>query len=128
MKRLLFTTTLLLTMFSSKAQALLGERPRIVTAYLGLINAKHQTVYDSCGNVAFIVRGMEDGVAVYYFKGEECISYSIVRHGMRLRDVEYTFDQQYKRAADHRWYDVENTCITLAYVQGTAYINVEKAY
>lgn len=116
-------------MLSSQAQALLGECPRIVTAYLGLINAKHQTVYDSCSNVAFIVRDMEDGAAVYYFKDEECISYSIVRHGVRLQDVAWTFDQRYKRIAGNRWdCGMENVQVQLAYNAGTAFINIEKVH
>lgn len=106
---------LMLSSLSSKAQSLLRESPRIVTAYLDINKAKYHTVHNSHHKVAFIIQDLDGGTVVYYFKGNRCTSYSIVRYSKGTTSEKY---------CQKGYIDAENACITLSTNSGTLFMNV----
>ena len=131
MKRALLTIVLALGFFGVQAQAtwLLGEKSRVITAYLGLNKVKYRAVYDSCGYTQIIVRDVDGGTAVYYFKDDEVREYSFVKYDARAATFRLRFDMTYKRYGNTWWDDAENAYITVAEANGTVFVNaVRVAY
>jgi hypothetical protein len=115
-------------LLGSRAQTLMGESSRIITAYLAIKQAKYHTVYDSCSNAAFITVGVDGGTAVYYFRDDVCDEFTSVTYQADPAQIQRHLDAFYRRQGDLWWDDVQNTWIAMSYVNETVFINVVRWY
>lgn len=104
------------------AQAFLGESSRIVAAYLGLKEVKYDAVQCSRG-LSLIIAHVDGGTAVYYFKDDECVEYSLVKYNTSLQATVARLDRTYPREGEYWCSEAENACIGVASAQGVVFVN-----